>query len=379
MATKYETTQKNTKWTGLIIRLLSAAALAWLGLSWPDIFAGKSAWVEAYYSETVYQAIRRGISAVTRLVPFSIAEFLLYGLAIGAAALVLTRLIQLLSKKGSFRKLAGSVVSLLLTASVILNLFYVTWGFNYFRAPLWQRMNLTIVARPVDELESFVLETAKEARALRAALHESEDGVFSPIETTTELFNRLPQAYAALSVDLPMLQSDPTRAKQVFWSRGLSWQGISGIYIGITAEPNVNVNQPHLLLYQAAAHEMAHQLGIASENEAEFVAYLACLRSSDPNIRYSGLIYALIVSGNALYRADSQRYLAATETYGDAIWRDFVAYNTYWDAFDGEVRESADKRNDAYLKHNAQPSGILSYGESVDLLLAYADAYGNGG
>ena len=379
MTTKHGTMQKQEKWTGLVIRLLLAAALAWLGLSWPDIFAGKSAWIETHYSETIYQAIRRGISAVTRLVPFSIAEFLLYGLTIGAAALVLTRVVQLIIKKGSFRKLAGSVVSVLLTASVILNLFYVTWGFNYFRAPLWQRMNLTITARPVDELESFVLNTAKEARELRATLHESEENVFSPLETTTELFNRLPQAYAALSEDLPLFQPDPTRAKQIFWSRGLSWQGISGIYIGITAEPNVNVDQPPLLLYQGAAHEMAHQLGIASENEAEFVAYLACLRSSDPNIRYSGLIYALIVSGNALYRADSQRYLAATETYGEAIWRDFVAYNLYWDAFEGEVRESADKRNDAYLKHNAQPSGIMSYGESVDLLLAYADVYGNAG
>jgi len=116
---------------------------------------------------------------------------------------------------------------------------------------------------------------------------------------------------------------------------------------------------------------MSHQTGIASEDEAEFTAYLACLYSSDPNVRYSGLVYALIVAGNALFEADSERYLAATSTYGDAIWRDFSAYNDYWDSFDGEVKQSADRRNDAYLKHNSQPAGILSYGESVDLLLAF--------
>ena len=83
------------------------------------------------------------------------------------------------------------------------------------------------------------------------------------------------------------------------------------------------------------------------------------------------MINALILSGNALYKADSEAYLRITSTYGEAIWRDLENYDAYWSAFDGEVQESADKRNDAYLKHNSQQSGILSYGEAVDLMLAY--------
>ncbi len=338
--------------------------------------SGKGEWIEAHYSETIYQTIRRAISAANSLVPWSIAEFLLYGLTLGAAVLLIVRIVQLCMRRIPFRRFAGFAVSLLLAAGVILNLFYVTWGFNYFREPLYKRMELEVKQRSVDELESFVLKTAAETRELRASLDENEAGVFSPAKSVSEVFDQLPDAYVELSRDYPVFQPDVTRAKQVFWSRGLSWQGISGVYIGITAEPNVNIDQPPLLVYQAAAHEMAHQNGIASENEAEFTAYLACRYSDDPNVRYSGLIYALIVSGNALYDADSERYLVATEQYGDAIWRDLQAYNAYWDAFDGEARQSADRRNDAYLKHNSQPSGIKSYGESVDLLLAFAAKYG---
>lgn len=354
-----------------------ALMLILVGLSWPSLMAGKSAWIESYYSEGVYQTIRRAISAVTSLVPFSIAEFILYFLVLGSMTLLLTRAIQLLLGRIKLRRLLGSIASILLTGGIILNLFYVTWGFNYFREPLAARMELNVTTRPVDELEAFVLKTAAEASALRETLHEDENGVFAPEESKGELFSKITQAYSELNKKAPVFQADPTRAKQIFWSRGLSWQGISGIYIGLTAEPNVNADQPPLLLYQAAAHEMAHQTGIASENEAELTGYLACLNSSDPNIRYSGLAYALIVSGNALFDADSERYLAATETYGDAIWRDFAAYNDYWGAFNGEVRESADRRNDAYLKHNSQPSGIKSYGEAVDLLLAYNEKYGS--
>jgi hypothetical protein len=363
--------------SGFIIKAVFAAALIWLGLSWPRIFAGKSLWIEANYSETVYQWIRRVISAVTSLVPFSLAELILYALVAFSAALLVTRFVQMVLRKGGVLRFFRSVASLALTAGIILNMFYVTWGFNYFRQPLSARMALEITQRGTDELEAFVLDTAEKASTLRVTLHEDENGVFLPEESTRSIFDNLPQAYQALSARFPLFYGDVTRVKSVLWSNGLSAQGISGIYIGLTAEPNVNVLQPPLLVYQAAAHEMAHQMGIASENEAEFTAYLACEQSSDPNVRYSGLIFALIISGNALYKADPERYLEATKTYGNAIWRDLSDYDAYWDSFDEEVQQSADKRNDAYLKHNSQQSGILSYGESVDLLLAYYARYGS--
>ena len=362
---------------GTVVRLAIALSLAILGLSWPRVFAGQSMWVESHYSESAYQTIRRVISAVTSLVPVSLAELALYALVIGIPALLLIRLIQWLLRVSDGKRFLRTIASVLLTGAIILNLFYITWGFNYFREPLAQRMGLDIsTTRPVEELEAFVINTAREASALRKTLPEDEQGVFAPTESMQSVFGKLPEAYAALSNAFPVFESDPTRAKPVLWSKGLSWQGIAGVFTGLTAEPNVNADQPPLLLYQAAAHEMAHQTGIASENEAEFTAYLACRYSSDPAVRYSGLMNALILSGNALYKADSARYLTATLAYGDAVWRDLEAYDAYWHAFDGEVRESADKRNDVYLKHNAQPSGILSYGESVDLMLAFAAKYG---
>ena len=359
----------------IFLRLVAAGSLFLLGFSWPRMLAGHSAWVEHKYSQGIYQSIRRVISAVTSVVPFSIAEFFLYLILITAVLTFIVRVFELLFRKIRFSWLIGPFASFLLAGGILLNLFYVTWGFNYFREPLAQRMELSITARSVDELEAFVVRTAAEAQLLRDTLQEDEEGVFAPNESKGELFARLPQAYAVLGEQFSVIPADATRAKQIFWSTGLSWQGISGIYIGLTAEPNVNADQPPLLLYQAAAHEMAHQTGIASEDEAEFVGYLACMRSSDANIRYSGLAYALIVAGNALFDADSERYLAATELYGDAIWRDLTAYNAYWRSFSGEIRQSADRRNDAYLKHNAQPSGIKSYGEAVDLLLAYEAKY----
>lgn len=363
------------RWHGVWTRALIAAALISLGLCWPRLLAGREQAVEACFSGAIYPVVARVLSAITSLVPFSIAELLLYALMLGLPALLITRAVQVALRRFHWRRLLRLIASLALAAGVLLNLFYATWGFNYFRVPLAERMGLDVRARSAEELEAFVLETAAEARALREALPENEDGVFRPTESRRAIFDALPGAYAKLAERFPLFSGHVTRAKDVLWSKELSWQGISGIYIGLTAEPNVNVDQPPLLIYEAAAHEMAHGLGVAPEDEAEFAAYLACLGAEDPSVRYSGLAFALIMSGNALYKADAERYRAAAATYGDAVWRDLSAYDGYWDSFEGEARESADKRNDAYLKHNSQPSGVASYGESVDLMLAYRERY----
>ena len=132
--TKQHSIQKKTaSLGGTVVRLAIALALAILGLSWPRVLAGQSAWVESHYSETVYQTIRRAISAVTSLLPCSIAELLLYALVIGIPALLILRLVQLLLKTTDWKRLLRTVASILLAGTIVLNLFYITWGFNYFR------------------------------------------------------------------------------------------------------------------------------------------------------------------------------------------------------------------------------------------------------
>lgn len=156
-------------------------------------------------------------------------------------------------------------------------------------------------------------------------------------------------------------------------SEGMSWAGICGIFMPFTAEANVNTHQPSLLLLSSAAHENAHSLGFAREDEANFIAYLACISSEDPSIRYSGAMLALINCGNALYKSAPDKAAALRETYSDAVIRDIAAYNQYWEGYEGQVEEAFDSINDSYLKFNLQENGVKSYGMMVDLMLAYYD------
>ena len=371
--------QKGTKtesekrdWSS-VTRLLPWTLLLPLGILLPSICAGRKELFEAY-ALRFYPQIKDAISSLTSLIPISLAEVILYALVIGIPLRILTRFVMLLLKKTDPVRFVRMLVWVVILAGVVWNLFYVTWGFNYFRAPLQNRLAVTVEARPKEELYDLTVELAVRASEVRAGLSEDENGVFRyQTGGYREKFASLPEAYAALSEMEPCFSGKVTRAKPVAWSEGLSWSGISGIYIGLTAEPNVNVDQIPLLTSSAAAHEMAHQLGLASENEAEFTGMLACICSSDPEIRYSGLANALILCGNALYRADPDLYARARAYYSDAVIRDFRAHNAYWDSFEGPTEETVTQMNDSYLKHNAQESGVRSYGESVDLLLAYRE------
>lgn len=341
-----------------------------LGLGLPILFSGRTDWVETVYCARIYPAVRGALSALTGWFPFSLAEWLLYALVIGAAVLLLVQLIRAACRRIPFYRVLRVLLCIGIVVGVLLNLFYLTWGLCYFRQPLAARMELPVAARPVEELAALTELLSRRAASLRQDAQEDADGVFTA--DLNAALSALPGAYDALAQAFPAFSGHVTQAKRVCWSEGLSWLGIAGVYIGLTAEPNVNVHQPPLLIPAGAAHETAHQLGLASENEAEFAAFLCCAVSDNAAVRYSGTMHALILCGNALARADAARYTEIVRTcYTDGMRRDLEDYSAYWDAYEGKAQEAATSVNDHYLKHNAQPSGVASYGESVDLLLAF--------
>jgi len=79
-------------------------------------------------------------------------------------------------------------------------------------------------------------------------------------------------------------------------SNVLSWHRRS--LFPFTGEANVNISMPHTSIPFTACHEMAHQIGFAREDEANFIAYIACKNHPSPDFQYSGILSALINATN---------------------------------------------------------------------------------
>lgn len=342
-----------------------------IGLLLPKLSAQYPDLIETQYAQKLYPRISDAVGQASSVLPGSIAELIVYLLAAFAVGLVILLLAHLLQRRQRLVRLVSFILSLCIAVGVGINLMYWMWGFNYARPTLSTLMQLEVKERSSEELEALCRKLTDEAIQLRSVVSEDANGVFKLTDDITTYFKLLPDAYTQLGQTYPLFARKTYPPKSVYASEAMSYAGIAGIFIPFTAEANVNVHQPPLLLLSAGAHEMAHYLGIAKEDEANFVAYLACLNSDIPSIRYSGVMLALIHATKKLDEVDSSAYTILRASYSDAMIRDLKSYNAYWDAHEGEVEETFDKMNDSYLKHNQQENGIKSYGMMVDLLLAY--------
>lgn len=151
----------------------------------------------------------------------------------------------------------------------------------------------------------------------------------------------------------------------------LSVQKLSGIYSPFTIEANYNSAITEYNLPFTACHELSHLRGFMQEQEANFIAYLACILSDDLAFQYSGYLSGWIYATNQLYRNDYEAYKEVAEQLSASARVDLSANNQFWKQYNGKIAEIADEVNDTYLKANGQSDGVKSYNRMVDLMVAY--------
>ena len=145
-----------------------------------------------------------------------------------------------------------------------------------------------------------------------------------------------------------------------------------GMYTYYTGESNINVEFPDYTIPFTVAHEMAHQRGIAREDEANFMAFLICASSDDPYIRYSGYLNMYEYAANALYEVDKSGYGKAYAMLSRDVRYEMQSYTLFFNGYrESKAAKVTDKLNNAFLQGNGQEAGTKSYGMVVDLAVAY--------
>lgn len=330
--------------------------------------------VDAVYSQKIYPPIRNAVSFVTRAVPFSVAEAAAGIVIVLTAVLLVIRIISLLClKKGAFVRFLSLIISLIITAGYLVLAFYVMWGFNLFRTPVAEKLDLPEREYSVEDLKKVCYDLCDHALTLRESVDEDENGVFTcDIDKVSESIRR---AYVDFGATRPSFKADVPPVKQLKTSEWFTKCDIAGIYVFLTEEPNINVFNPKLYMPFDGAHETAHYLGWAHEEDANFIGFIVCKDSDDPALAYSSYMHALNHLGRALSKADKDAYKELTASYSDGMRADLSNYSEFYNKYSGtKTWETSDKINDSYLKFNEQEKGVLSYEEDVSLILRYYDS-----
>jgi len=326
--------------------------------------------VEKLYSSSINKFIIQGLSQITGLVSFSLAEFIYISHLI-AIPIVFCILIYKLFK-GEFFKYTVKIVSYL---SVVYLLFMILWGFNYSRVSISETMSLEVLPLSTEKLYDLNQDLIIKANTLRQLIHEDESGVMTIEGGYQSVFNRANTGYQLIGEDYQVLAGRYGRPKSIKLSQPMLYTGITGMYFPFTAEANVNTAIPYLLLPATTLHEMAHLRGIASEDEANYLAYLTASVHPDVDFQYSGTVLALIYTLNALATVEPDLASELKEMYSEGLKRDLQDYNEFWSKYDGQIDQISNRVNDAFLKGNRQEDGVISYSRMVYLLMSHYEKY----
>ena len=314
-----------------------------------------------WYAVQVYPIFVGTLGRFCSLFPFSMIEISLY---VGLI-LILAGIAAVLMKKLSLRR---GLWILVRTLVEIFFVFTLNCGINYQRLPFSERAGFNIQESTEEELIALCERLVDEINEAAEEIALDEEGYCmlqgSPVETARE-------AMAAAALEYPELRGYYPKAKPVLSTWYLSSQLLQGVYSPFTVEANYNNGMPDQDKPSTICHELSHLKGFMREDEANFVAYLACRASEDAQFRYSGSILAYIYSGNALYAQNPAALRQVREKLCEQAVKDLLNHNAYWDTYRGKISEVSDKMNDMYLKANAQRAGTKSYGRMVDLLLAW--------
>ena len=347
--------------TVIVLGLLTFAMI-WLGKSNPDFIT------ETYmpYSRTAEQII----SKITGIVPFSVAEIIIYLIAIGLAFSLIRLIFRLITGPRRIYGLIKFVTGWAVTAAGLVFLFYALWGLNYYSPSLGVSMGLDVKQRSSQELYELCTYLADNANELAAQVDRDPDGLIPEIDFT-KTAEQVAADFSAVT------GRNETRAKYILASKPFSYTQITGVFIYLTGESNVNKNNTSAALPFTMAHEMSHRYGIAPEDEANFFAFYTTHQSTNPLVRYSSYMMALLYCQNKLYASSKTLYSQLRSTYSEQLLADNDQYSAHWAQYEGEVAEKATAVNNTYLQVQGQEDGVKSYGRMVDLMLAWYETAKN--
>ena len=323
------------------------------------------------FADRITTPLKGALGRLCALTSLSVME-LLYVLA-GAAALayVVGSVIAVVKARGRRGQRAYGAV--LLAADVCLTvyaLFCLMWGVNYWTDSFQDRSGITAQPVAAEDLEAVTAYFAQQLADTADSVPRDENGVYAvPKE---QILAESTAVYGGVTELFPFLDFRDTGVKAVRCSRFMSIMGFTGVYFACIGESNVNVDSPACLLPSTVAHELAHQRGIAWEQECNFLGVLASVTSGMPDYVYSGWLLGFIHLGNALYETDPEAYWAIRNALPETVSADLRDNNAYWDQFrDNVVEKVSDTVYDAALKSYGDANGMKSYSMVVELLVAY--------
>lgn len=321
--------------------------------------------IEHYYSNGTYPIISGFFRITLGWIPFSVGDFLLaFGL------FVFFRFTYRLIK-GKFKNLAPKVLHLTSILSIIYFCFYLFWGLNYYRLPLAKNLNYEHQKYSNKQLQNVTEHIIKKLNEYHFKITKNDSLIVVNPFTHKEIYTMAVSGYDNLSEIYPQLNYQYPSVKSSLMSVIQSYNGTSGYLNPLTGEAHINDKIPKSSSPTTTCHEMAHQIGYAAENEANFVGFLAANYNENIYFKYASYRMAFGYCFSEIKKRDNELSKKLLTTVHSGIIKDFRKSSVFWKSYKNPLEPIIKKGYNAYLIANNQDKGVASYNYVVDLLISY--------
>ena len=118
-------------------------------------------------------------------------------------------------------------------------------------------------------------------------------------------------------------------------------------------------------------HEMAHQMGYASESECNFIGFLASVKNDNLYVQYSGYSLALRYCLGNWQARDEKIQKQLLTTIHPGILENYKESEDFWKDYQTPIETGFHIFYDNFLKMNKQKDGLESYNKYVNLMVNY--------
>ena len=349
-------------------------AVCLLAPSYPNLIA-------TYYNQGLFKYWTIGLRWLFGAIPFALGE-LIYVIVIILLIFNTIKYITSLKRFNQIWQKIGFLVFKLAWLGIrLFVVFQFIWGFNYLQPDPTNAFNITVQApKNVQiaqiEIDQLTNELIQELNQTRKEL-PSNMGIPPNFDQTV---SKVQHAYGKISKAYPMLHLQNQSVKKALFPTLGDYIGFMAFYQPITAEAIIRSDLLMMTQPYTIAHEMAHQLGYASETEANFIAYVVAIEADDPMLKYSMLLqmftYAqdaqlLLLAGTKGFDAWKMQMAKNKALLSPDVLKDRAIIRAFFVARAGKQIQASNQLYDQFLKWNQQAAGLDSYADVLKWVRAY--------
>ncbi|MDO4880727.1 MAG: DUF3810 domain-containing protein [Capnocytophaga sp.] len=343
--------------------LISLTFIAFLAIGLV-VFSNYPEITEKVYSKGIYPYIGVFLRMLFCKIPFSVGD--IFYTFIGFFPIY-----YVIKNRKKMLKNVGILLSrVVLFLSTMVFLFYFLWGFNYFRKPLSTSLDWDIQYSEAD-LKQVTEKLIVQANELHHLLVKNDTLAVENPFSVKEIYEKTGQGYDQIAKYFPEFQLYTYSEKSSLYSEILTYMGYSGYLNPFTGEAQVNSLVQEYQMPVTCAHEMAHQLGYASEKEANFIGFLATYHHPQEYFRYSASLFALRYCLREIQKLDTDLYKEYLGKIKKGILLNYKKATDFWLKYQNPMEDVFKKSYDTFLKVNKQEGGIKNYDYVTGLIIAY--------